>query len=161
MGLVELILLFNCGDDKIKSNTVCVSGRFVAVTVAASCLPGHLLSPQEPADNGTFAEMRTAGSNPTCSGSLLETQTATGHVSQYQEHCRKYYARYLIFVGEMVLLTCGCDAMAPLWYPPHPPPTHLPHPMSIVTACLPEHSRVTRHKSTFSPTLTSPKPSTS
>lgn len=65
MGFVELILLFNCGDDKIKSNTVYLSGRFVAVTVAASSLPGHLLSLQEPTDDGTFTETRTAGSKPT------------------------------------------------------------------------------------------------
>lgn len=65
VGFVELILLFNCGDDKIKSNTVFLSGRFAAVTVAAGCFPGHLLSLQEPADDGTIAEMRTAGSKPT------------------------------------------------------------------------------------------------
>lgn len=52
MGLVELILLFNCGGDKIKSNTVYLSGRAVDVTVAASCPPGHLLSLQEPGDKG-------------------------------------------------------------------------------------------------------------
>lgn len=52
MGLVELILLFNCGGDKIKSNTVYLSGRAGDVTLAASCPPGHLLSLQEPVDNG-------------------------------------------------------------------------------------------------------------
>lgn len=62
MGFVELILLFDCADDKIKSNTRYLSGRFVAVTVAASCLPGHLLSLQEPRDGGMFAEMMTVGS---------------------------------------------------------------------------------------------------
>lgn len=65
MGFVQLILLFNCGDDKIKSNTMYLSGRSVAVTVAAGCLHGHLLSLQDPTDDGTFAEMRTAGSKPT------------------------------------------------------------------------------------------------
>lgn len=65
VGFVELILLFNCGDDKIKSNTVFLSGRFAAVTVAAGCFPGHLLSLWEPTDDGMTAEMRTAGSKPT------------------------------------------------------------------------------------------------
>lgn len=65
VGFVELILLFNCAGDKIKSNAVFLSGRFVAVSVAAGSFPGHLLSLREPTDDGTFAEMRTAGSKPT------------------------------------------------------------------------------------------------
>jgi len=94
MGFVELIFLFNCGYDKIKSNIVYISDRFVAVIVAASCLPGHLISLQEPADDGRFAAVRTAGSKQ---GSLLETQMPVRRVSQYQELLCKITS----FVGEM------------------------------------------------------------
>lgn len=93
MGFVELILLFNCGDDKIKSNTMYLSGRFVAVIIAASCFLSHLLFLQEPVDSGKFAEIRAACSKPTCEGSLLEMQTAIGHISHSQDDFRSYYTR--------------------------------------------------------------------
>lgn len=97
MGFVELILLFNCGDDKIKSDTVYGRGRFVAVTLAASCLPGHLLSLQEATDDGTFVGMSTAGSKPTSEGSLLEMQTPIGRSSQ----CQELLCKITSFVGKV------------------------------------------------------------